>query len=29
MKSLVVRLLERERGLFAGAAVIAAACSPI
>ena len=26
MKSVVVRLFERERGLFAGAVVIAAAC---
>src|SRR5436305_14869386 len=29
MKSVVLRLLERERGLFAGALVIAAACAAL
>ena len=29
MKSVVVRLLARERGLFAGALVIAAACAAL
>jgi len=29
VKSLIVRLLSRERGLFAGAAAVAAACAAL